>query len=128
MTFDDGEVKIYQITNIAAPGAKPKEALGEYETHCFRIEAVGITRYYEALKADQMISDVISIPDWHNIRPDAQIAVMEDGSQYRIRQVQRTYDGDGMRKYNPMGVSFNEGLKITRLSLERVGNIYAFMS
>lgn len=114
MTFDDGNVKIYQITNIAAPGAKPKEALGEYDTHCFRIETVGVTRYYEALKADQMISDVITVPDWHDIRPDRQIAVMEDDSQHRIRQAQKTYDDDG--------------LKITRISLERIGDVYAFVS
>ena len=52
MTFDDGDVKIYQITNIAAPGAKPKEALGEYDTHCFGFETVGVDRYYKALQAD----------------------------------------------------------------------------
>lgn len=114
MTFDDGNVKIYQITNIAAPGAKPKEALGEYDTHCFGFETVGVDRYYKALQADQRISDVIHIPDWHDIRPDRQIAVMEDDSQHRIRQVQKTYDEDG--------------LKITRISLERIGDNYAFVS
>ena len=114
MTFDDGNVKIYRITNIAEPGTKPKEALGEYETHCFGYETVGITRYYEALQADHKISDVITIPDWHDIRPDVQIAVMEDYSQHRIRQAQKTYDDDG--------------LKITRLSLERIGDVYAFVS
>ena len=57
---------------------------------------------------------MIHIPDWHDIRPDRQIAVMEDDSQHRIRQVQKTYDEDG--------------LKITRISLERIGDIYAFVS
>ena len=57
---------------------------------------------------------MIHIPDWQDIRPDRQIAVMEDDSQHRIRQVQKTYDEDG--------------LKITRISLERIGDIYAFVS
>ena len=113
MTFDDGIVKIYSITNTAAAGAKPKETLGDHQDHCFSFWTVGIQRYYEALKADQRITDVINIPDWHDIRTDTMIAVMEDDSQHRIRQVQKTYDEDR--------------LKITRLSLERKGSVYAVM-
>lgn len=114
MTFDDGVVKIYKITNIAAAGQKPKEVLGEYQEHSFGYGTVGVQRYYTALQAHQLIEDVISIPDWYYIDPEKEIAVKEDESQYRIRQVQRTYD--------------DEGLQITRLSLERIGERYASMS
>lgn len=114
MTFDDGIVKIYTITNTATAGSKPAPALGTHQEHSFSYETLGVNRYYTALQAHQQIEDVISIPDWWNISPDLQVAVMEDSAQYRIRMVQRTYDDDD--------------LQITRLSLERIIENYAVVS
>lgn len=112
MTFDDGIVRIFTITNAAEAGKKPKPVLsGEPQRHCFGYGELGITRYYTALQADQRIDDVLSIPDWWWIDTDSQVAVKEDDSQYRIRMVQRTHD--------------EEGLQITRLTLERIGEEYA---
>lgn len=114
MTFDDGAVKIYQITDSAEAGRKPKPVLGEYQEHSFGYGTVGVNRYYTALQAEQQIEEIICIPDWWQISPDINIAVMEDDTQYRIRQAQRTMD--------------EEGLQIMRLSLEKVGERYAFLS
>lgn len=113
MTFDDGTVKIYRITDSAAPGKKPKPVLGVYHEHCFGYGTVGVTRYYTALQAKQQIEDTIYIPDWWMISPEKDIAVMEDGSQFSIRQAQRTTD--------------EEDLQIMLLSLERIGEEYAFV-
>lgn len=112
MTFDDGEIRIYKITNGAASGKKPNPVLsGRPQEHCFSYGELGVTRYYTALKADQIIEDMISIPDWWWFDVNAHVAVKEDGSQFRIRMAQRTTD--------------EEGLQITRLTLERIGDEYA---
>lgn len=114
MTFDDGTIKIYTITNTASAGAKPAPALGTYQSHCFSYDTLGVNRYYTALQAGQQIEHVVSIPDWWDIPPNTHIAMMEDSKQFRILMAQRTTDDDG--------------LQITRLSLERVGEDYAVVS
>ena len=113
MTFDDGIVKIYLIGNIAANGKEPKEGLVSYESFYFGFDTLGINRYYTALQANQQIEAVINIPGWNQINAATHVAVMEDDSQFRIQMVQ------------PMLDDF--GLRITKLSLERLVNQYAVM-
>lgn len=108
MTFDDGIVKIYDVVNAAAPGDLPVNKLQNPTEFFFSEDALGITRYYEAIKANQLIERVISIYRYPvNIN---QVAVFEDGSQYTIQMVQHELD--------------DNGIKITRLSLERNGENY----
>lgn len=109
MTFDDGIVKIYDVKNEARPGDLPVKGLSLAEPFYFHEESLGITRYYEALKAGQLIERVISIP-WPAQVNINQVAVFEDGTQYQVRMVQQDTDGFG--------------LKILRLSLERNGEDY----
>lgn len=108
MTFDDGIVKIYDVKNMANPGERPRKGLALSESFYYTEQTVGITRYYEAIKAEQMIEKVIAI-----YRTDVntnQIAVLENGEQFVIRMVQQDTD--------------ENGIKITKLSLERNGEIY----
>ena len=109
MTFDDGILTIYEGTNSAEPGTKPVPALAEKSKHYFEFDTLGITRYYTALQADQKIAAVVDIPGWHNVRT-TDICILEDGGQYTVAMVQPTTDEDGLR--------------IMKLSLERVSQTY----
>ena len=70
---------------------------------------MGITRYYEAIRANQLIEKLIAVPHEFDASVN-QMAVLEDGSQYQIRMVQTGTD--------------ESSLKILRLSLERNGEEY----
>lgn len=105
MTFDDGILKIYRKDNAAAPGDMPKEELVLKSEHYFGFDVLGYSRYYTALQAQQNISAVVNIPDWHDISP-LDVAELEDGQQYKIRLSQPMKD--------------ENGLNITKLTLERV--------
>lgn len=110
MTFDDGIVQIYDVVNINKPGDIPKKGLRWRAELYFSEESVGITRYYEAIRANQMIERVIAV---YRVPVNTnQIVVFEDGTQYLVRMVQHTVD--------------ENGIKISRLSLERNGEEYAF--
>lgn len=75
----------------------------------FSEDTLGITRFYEALRADQQIERVVKIYRDDRISIN-QIAVMEDDTQYQIRMVQAAKDDDG--------------IDIQKLSLERVSDPY----
>lgn len=109
MTFDDGTVIICDVENGAEPGKIPEKKLKYRETHCFSEQSLGIQRYYEAIKANQLIERVIAI--YQAPVSVNQMAVFEDGSQYLIRMVQPGVD--------------ENGIKIVKLSLERNGEQYA---
>lgn len=122
MTFDDGIVGVYELTKRKEPGKMPTDGLQEKERFYFGYETLGINRYYTALQASQQIESVISIPGWVMIPANRHIAVIADVDgnltsecdQFRIVMVQPTTDEDGLR--------------ITRLSLERLGDNYAVFS
>lgn len=109
MTFDDGILAIYSVENIAQPGKKPVYGLVEKSKHYFGYQTLGITRYYEAKKADSIIEAVVRIPDWNNILA-TDICILENDVQYRLSMVQPTMDENNLR--------------ITILSLERYGEQY----
>lgn len=122
MTYDDGIVGVYELTKVKIPGKMPTDGLVEKERFYFGYETLGINRYYTALQANQTIEAVITIPGWNTIKANTHIAIIADAygvidadsAQYRIVMVQPTTDEDGLR--------------ITRLSLERLGENYAVFS
>ena len=105
MTFDDGILQIYETRNIAEPGDLPKEELILKSEHYFGFDVLGFSRYYTALQANQNISMVVNIPDWHDISV-LDVGELEDGARYIIRLVQPMKD--------------ENGLNITKLTLERL--------
>ena len=122
MTFDDGIVGVYELTQVKIPGKMPTEGLSLKERFYFGYDVLGINRYYTALQANQQIEAVINIPGWNPIQANRHIAIIADENglidsdtvQYRIVMVQPTTD--------------EVGLRITKLSLERIGDKYAVMS
>lgn len=116
MTFDDGIVGVYELKQVKVPGKMPVDGLDLKERFYFGYETLGINRYYTAMQAKQQIDSVISIPGWNEIKANRHIAIIadadgeisEDCDQLRIVMVQLTKD--------------EEGLRITRLSLERIGD------
>lgn len=122
MTFDDGIVGVYEITERIVPGKKPVNGLTLLERFFFGYDTLGINRYYTALQANHEIEAVINVPGWNPIKANKHIAVIadEDGvldadcDQYRIVMVQLMTD--------------EYGLRMTKLSLERIGEGYAVFS
>lgn len=110
MTFDDGIVGVYQLENKSKSGDKPDYTAKLKEKFYFSYETLGVNRYYTALQAGQRIETVISVPGWANVNTN-DICIFENGCQYQIRMLQPTIDDDS--------------LKITRISLERLGDVYA---
>lgn len=110
MTFDDGILKLYQTVNIAPPGKKPVDGLRIKDQYYYRYDNLGISRYFTAMDHNRLIESVINIPDWPPVDTD-DIVMLENQLQYHIAMIQPTYDEDG--------------LKITKLSLERISENYA---
>lgn len=122
MTFNDGIVGVYELTEIIVAGEMPTEGLSEIDRFYFGYDNLGISRYYTALQAKQEIESVINVPGWNTIKANTHIAVIAKNNgeidstcdQFRIVMVQPTTDEDGLR--------------ITKLSLERIGENYAVFS
>lgn len=110
MTFDDGLLTVYEKVNIAEKGNKPTYSLKFKMALYFGFDVLGYNRYYTALQANNRIEAVVNVPMWENI-DSLDIIVLEDGKQYTLSMVQRLID--------------ENGLKYTKLSLERLGENYA---
>lgn len=113
MTFDDGIVSVFKVTNTAENGRKPVKGLTKIGEHYFGFQTLGMQRYYTALQAHQQIESVIAIPGWEPV-PVESVAILESGLQYTVRLSQYTHDENGLR--------------ITRLSLERNGENYVIIA
>ena len=113
MTFDDGMLGIYSTINIAPKGDKPVLNLKLKAKYFFCFDNLGITRYYTALQANQQIETVVNVPDWIDVSA-TDICVLENNKQYRIRLIQPEKDDNNLR--------------ITKLTLERLGENYAISS
>lgn len=110
MTFDDGILTIYETENIGEPGMKPVTGLTEKARYYYGFDTLGYNRFYTALQAKQQIEAVVNVPGWNDIRIQ-DICALDNGEQFRIVLSQQTLDEDGLR--------------ITKLSLERTGENYA---
>lgn len=111
MTFDDGILQICETENISDPGERPVIGLVEKERFYYGFDNLGINRYYTALQNNQQIECVVNIPGWGDIKA-TDICVLESGKQYKIAMIQPTHDENGIR--------------ITKLSLERINEEYVF--
>lgn len=109
MTFDDGILKIYRLTNTAENGAMPTATRALLLSSFFGFETVGYRRYFTALQANREIDYIVNIPEWHDEIKQTDEVKLEDGIPshddvyFRVAQKQMTSDDDGIR--------------ITRLSL-----------
>lgn len=86
--FDDGIVQIWSVKNTAQPGLLPAEALDMLKDSLrYEEQRLGIQRYYTGKQNQVNIERVIRVPRTN--RPSSQdVAITEDGKQYRIDLVQ----------------------------------------
>lgn len=110
MTFDDGILTIYKVENTAHPGQMPVEGLTEKDRYYYGFDTLGINRFYTALQAQQQIEAVVNVPGWGDIAA-TDVCALDNGDQFRIAMRQPTLDDNGLR--------------ITKLSLERINEKYA---
>jgi hypothetical protein len=106
--FDDGTCNIYKISNTAEAGNMPKQELVYFASHWYEEKTIGVTRFYAALKGEVKLDILIRI--WQDKEIESSHICIIDEVQFRIAQVQHTKNEDG--------------LDVTDLSLERVGDFY----
>ncbi len=101
-------VKFYSVSNTAAAGSKPNETLTYKQSLRYEERTVGITRYYAAKQANARVDYVLRCQKRREISTQ-NIAVPNDGKQYKIIQVQ----------YPEV-----HGLPVMDLTLEEVTAVY----
>lgn len=111
LTFDDGILTVYGVTNAADPGDMPIEKLVEKVRSYYGYDQLGITRYYTALEANQQIEAVVNIPGWQAVQV-TDIVILDEmpAVRYRVAMAQPQTD--------------EYGLRIMKLSLERMDQDY----
>ena len=111
MTFNDGIIHVYRVTNSAANGAMPVPEPALLFSEYFEFDVLGVNRFFTAQQANQQIELVVNIPGWPGARV-TDYAELDDGIEdhagikFRIRMVQQQKD--------------DNGLNMTKLSLERI--------
>ena len=91
-TYNDGIVNIYSVSNIADPGNMPKDGL-KIKASGLRYEerTVGMGRFYTAKQSNARIDLLIRAPQLRSVST-LDIAIPQDGKQYKIAQVQYPKD------------------------------------
>lgn len=89
--FGDGVVKIYTVTNSAQPGYQPKPQTTLKCKLRYEEQRLGIQRYYSGRQNQVEIERVLRVPRYGGIT-NQDVAVTEDGRQFRIDMVQNVTD------------------------------------
>lgn len=110
MTFDDGLLKVYEVSNNALPGDMPVEKLTQKAEYYYHVEQIGVTRYYAALEADQEISAIVDIPGWEDVKTTDMVLLDGEDAYSKVSFTQTATD--------------ENGLKILRITLEKVEQKY----
>ena len=92
-TFSDGVVKIYEVTNTASDGEMPTEGIALKQTLRYHERTVGLNRFFTALQANVRVNYVLRCPRLRDVSTQ-DIAMHNDGKQYRIFQIQYPEDID----------------------------------
>ena len=108
MTFDDGILKIYERVLVQDKGFMPVSKL---RLKSFSYEVIGVTKFYEAKKAQDRLDESVSIYRDRSITY-TDVVVLEDGTQYQISQIQHTFD--------------DNGIQITKLTLMHLNEKFEF--
>lgn len=91
--FNDGIVKIYEVTNTAQDGGMPVECLALKQTLRYKERTVGLSRFWAVAQANVRVSYVLRCPRLRDVSAQ-DIAVPNDGKQYRIVLMQYPEDID----------------------------------
>lgn len=90
-TYNDGILTVYAVTDDAAPGYQPTERLSEKGRLRYEEQRLGLNRLYLARQAQVEISRVVRTMRRPEVSPQ-DLAITEDGTQYRIDTVQVVKD------------------------------------
>lgn len=90
--FNSGIVNIFTIKDTARPGYRPIAELTPLLSLRYQERKLGIQRYYEGRQNQIEIERVIRVPQSNTRITNQDIAVTEDGSEYRIDLVQAVED------------------------------------
>lgn len=89
--YNDGVVTVYAITDAAQPGYQPRPALTRRAVLRYEEQRLGIQRFYSGKQNQVEIERVIRTPRLDRVSSQ-DVAVTEDGRQYRIDMVQSVPD------------------------------------
>lgn len=90
-SFCDGMVTIYSVADQAEPGRQPVEKLSWRGVLRYDEQRLGIQRYYAAAQNQVRVERVIRTPRVPGVNSQ-DVAITEDGQQYRIDLVQNVKD------------------------------------
>lgn len=85
--YNDGIVTIYDVGNAGGAGFRPIKEITEKHVLRYQERTVGVTRFFEAMAAQERVDRVIRIPRCGELTTD-QVAALPGGKQYTIVQVQ----------------------------------------
>lgn len=94
--YDDGVLKLYRLQDTAQPGEMPQEKLIFLQKAYFDYLTIGYGRYYAAKGAQQQVDQLLRTPEPLPAVRVGMYVILEDGLQYRVDNVQRTTDDDGL--------------------------------
>lgn len=89
--LNDGMVRICDVVNAAEPGLLPVKKLYPKVALRYENQRVGINRFYSGMQNQIQVDKVIRVPK-AIVVTSKDIAVTEDGQEYRIEQVQDVLD------------------------------------
>lgn len=90
--FNDGVVNIYSVGNIAGPGNMPKDGLTlKVGSLHYEERTVGMGRFWIALQTQVKVEQILRVPRINPISTQ-DIAIPNDGEQYKIKQIQYPKD------------------------------------
>lgn len=111
-TYDDGIVYVCNLSDQAEKGNMPKPVLVTYKRFYFQDMSVSFTRQYAAKGVNELIDRLVRIWADKTVRIGMYAVIGEE--QYRISNCQQLLN--------------NDGLKVTDLTLVRLGEHYDFDS
>ena len=90
-TFNDGVVRIFTVTNNAENGDMPSEGISLKQSLRYKERTVGMSRFFAALQANIKVDYVLRCPQIRSVSTQ-DVAIPNDGKQYRIVQIQYPKD------------------------------------
>lgn len=89
--YNDGVVTVYAVTDAGPPGGLPVEKLVKKAVLRYEERRLGLQRYYQGKQNQVEVERVLRTPRRKGVSSQ-DLAVTEDGQQYRIDLVQSAAD------------------------------------
>lgn len=86
-TYNSGILTVYRVSDASEPGFAPVPVLTRVARLRYEELKLGLTRYYEARQNQVQVEKVVRVPKGPSVSTQ-DVAVTEDGRQYRIDLVQ----------------------------------------